>query len=455
MFVRKIRAFFVLVLFFVISCSKEEQFSQDRFENRPEGIFCAPVESSKTLENGELTFNKDHMFCVAIDMSGADFKEMRNSSRFGPSIQDQGGLVAEKAAFEYFNQCDVPFPSYYKWYRANLEIDGIAVSNVGVRKKGFFGSIYSSAPSLKINTAKYNTQQIIGNTKNITFNNNSEDPSRVIQCLFYKFLEWANYPAPRCNLANVSINGEPLGVYSHVEAIDYAFLDRNFGNHSGSLYECQLTDFRSSWLERWESKTDYTDKNKYFIAKIAYILSKTPTNDLLYKLDKYVNVKRFIQFWALEIVMNHTDGYSRNSNNTYVYFDPSDRNRATFIPSGINSYYKYNAYDDDIGLKEFTSAELSRRLSRSSEAVLLLEKEIHHLLDNVWDENAMLAIIDHFEPQIKTAQEESIYHSVSRDYLPDFRYWIERRKQLMKDALMYTGFPRGHSEPSKICHFEE
>lgn len=431
------------------SCNKEGLYEVTEWEERPDGIYCTPTVSSTTLENGELTFNKDHIFCVSIDMKTTEFAQMRNESRFGPSIQDQGGLVAKTAALEYFNQCDVPFPSYYEWYRADLTIDGVFRRKVGVRKKGFLGSIYSIAPSLKINTSKYGDNPTVGVTKNITLNNNSEDPSRVIQCLYYRFFEWANYPAPRCNLANVSINGEALGVYSHVEAIDDAFLMRNFGNSSGHLYECQLTDFRASWLNRWESKTKSTDGSKYRIAKIAHILSKTPTDELLLKLNEYVNIERFIRFWALEIIINHTDGYTRNSNNTYVYFDPNDNKRATFIPTGIN-YYEEGGDAYDISLNEFTTAELPRRLSRCPEAVKMLEDEIYYLLDSVWDEAALIKLINHFEGQIKTAQVNYFDY-----YWSDMRYWVGSRAELLKETLRRKGIPRGNSEPSKICHFED
>lgn len=451
--ISKVILFLIIMMLFSTSCYKDESYKMVKWENRPLGIPCTPTRSNATLENNELTFNKEHILCVSIKMKPASFTQMRNESRFGPSIQDQEGLTAKAAALEYFNQCDVPFPSYYNWYHADLKIDGIFYENVGVRKKGFLGSIYSTAPSIKINTSKYEDVPAIGLTNNITLNNNSEDPSRVIQGLYYKFFEWANYPAPRCNLANVSVNGEPLGVFSHVEAIDDAFLRRNFGNSSGDLYECQLTDFRTSWLSRWESKGKATNNSKYKIAKIAQILSKTPTTELLSKLEKYINIKRFIRFWALEIIINHTDGYTRNSNNMYLYFDPNDNDRATFIPTGINYFNEGDNYT--IRLKEFTTAELPRRLSRCPEAAKMLEDEIHYLLNSVWDEAALIGLIDHFEAQIKTAQIDLNDHSTLYYYLPNLRAWIQSRKESLEETLRFKGIPRGNSEPSKICHFED
>lgn len=432
----------VMILFLSSACSKMD-IDAVEWEYRHYSVPCHPTASAGTLDSEhELTFSKDHMFCVEIHMDEPDFELMRNESRFGPSVDEDGGIATKKAAFEYLNQCDVPFPSYFNWYRINLfNIDDLWF-NGGIRKKGFLGSIFSDAPSIKINLNRYKDFNPIGIHHNVIFNNNSEDPSRVIQGVFYKLLEWANYPAPRCNLANVSINEEPLGVYSHVEAIDEKFLIRNFGSASGDLYECQLTDFRASWLSRWECKTEQTDCSKYRIAKIAKILSSTPTNKLVSKLSKYVNVEKFIKFWALEVLMNHTDGYARNSNNTYIYFDPNDDDRAVFIPSGINYY----VVDHGASLKEFTTAELPRRLSRCPDAVEMFDREMQYLLDNVWNETALIALVDHFHRQAETA--ESMEHTGGRMCVERLKSWIQHRKESI------YALPRGNSKPSSICHFE-
>ena len=42
--------------------------------------------------------------------------------------------------------------------------------------------------------------------------------------------EKAGLPAPRCNFARVSMNGEDLGIYVHVEPVKKAFLRDNFRN---------------------------------------------------------------------------------------------------------------------------------------------------------------------------------------------------------------------------------
>ncbi|BDS11609.1 CotH kinase family protein [Aureispira anguillae] len=446
-----------IILSIVLHCSSCKKdlldklaYNSAEWEDRPEGIMCWPEPKNTTLENGELSFNANHMHCIMIQMHPDHFKRMRNESRFGPSIQLREGDAAKAAAYEYLNECDVAFPSYYNWYKADLIIDEVYLPKVGLRKKGFLGSIFSSAPSLKIKIDKYEQGQFVGDggSSYITLNNNSEDPSRIIQCLMYKVFEWANYPAPRCNLANVSINDEALGVYSHIEAIDRHFLQRNFGNNSGDLYEGQLTDFKVNWLLRWEPKNSSTDKNKRQLHKIARIIEGTRTKDLFYELNKYINVRKFIRFWALEVLLGHMDGYTRNSNNVYIYFDPNDNDRATFIPWGMN-YFDPEESDEEVDIREYVTAELPRRLSRTSVAAALFKQEMESLLEHVWNENKLLNLIDHFKLQVESGQEDP-YYSYS---VHELKKWVRDRREMIEDVCE-EGLPRGTHIPNEVCHFE-
>jgi len=436
-----------LSIFLVFSCKKNhlETLAANNFiwEDRPLGKPCIAIPKPTTIENGELSFNANHVHCINISMNPDDFKKMRNESRFGPPININNGTRARAAAYEYLNDCDVPFPSYYKWYKADLKIDGHFLHKIGLRKKGFLGSIFSSAPSIKINTAKYSANQPIGATPYITLNNNSEDPTRLIQCLLYRVFEWANYPTPRCNLAVVSVNNEALGVYTHIEAIDRHFLERNFGTSQGDLYEATLTDFNKKWINRWEIKTSSTDPNKNRLRKIASILETTPSADLIDELEDYINIELFIRYWALEVLLDHFDGFTRNSNNAYVYFNPNDNNRAVFIPWGMNYYFKDEKYNP---IEDYITSELPRRLSRNWTAKQLFEAEMDYLVNHVWDKNKLHQLVDQLQLQVKEGQEDLSYDY----YVQDLKEWITHRPYHVQQIYL----PRGDEFSNNRCHFE-
>ena len=312
-------------------------------------------------------------------MDPSDFEHMREESRFGPTTEKWatlwGGVVLQSI------KCDAPYPSQFNWYSGNISIDGLNISNVGIRKKGFLGSIFSEAPSIKIETNKYVTGQYLGTTKSITLNNNAQDTTRVTTCLNARVFELAGYPAPRCNLASVTINGQAMGAYSHLETIDRDFLIRQFGNDNGHLYEGQLVDFWQNCLPRWEPKTKQTNSFGQPLLTMIKTLDQVTDELLVEKLSQHLNLKRFITFWALEIILGHNDGYTSNQNNFFIYLDPDDNGRITFIPWGFENG---SNYESEWSVESYFQSRLPNRLSRIPEVIIQLENEMNLLLKQAW-----------------------------------------------------------------------
>jgi hypothetical protein len=96
-------------------------------------------------------------------------------------------------------------------------------------------------------------------TERLLLHNNLQDPSAVRQCLAYDVFRAAGHEAPRCNLAHVTVNGEDLGVYTHVEAVRSDYLRRHHASDEGDLYEGALSDFLDGWMATFDPKTNDTD----------------------------------------------------------------------------------------------------------------------------------------------------------------------------------------------------
>jgi len=442
---------FIVSFILGVSCKKiilsviadSLMYAFDLWEDRPEGIPCNQGLSNATFANQEIAFDHNHMLCVNIEMDANDFKSMREESRFGPNIYDNEGNTACAVLVEYVDQCDVPFPNEYNWYSGNIVLDGVSLGNIGIRKKGFLGSIFSPAPSLRIITDKYIAGQDLGGTSSITFNNNSQEVTRIWTSLAYYIYELANYPAPRSHLANVSINDEALGVYTRIEPLDEKFLQRVFGNSAGHLYEGQVVDFVEDWLPRWTAKTAATNNVGLPIINIAQAL-ELPDEQLISTLEQYLNIDRFISFWALEILLSMDDGYTVNRNNFFVYFDPDDGGRATLIPWGIDYYNKEGS-----DLIRFMNAELPRRLSRIPIMSAKLQIELQRLLNDVWDENFLISFIDNYSVLVETAQIDPGY-SLKVDEL---RSWVANRRNQIEYQLLFD-IPIGAEYSTGKCYNE-
>ena len=146
-------------------------------------------------------------------------------------------------------------PQPFTYHRGHTVVDGLAIADVGVRKKGFFGSIDSVRPSLIVDFNRYVPQQPIDGIGRLTLNNNKQDTSCVGQYLAYFLFRAAGVPAARAGFASVTVNGEGLGIYTLVEPIKKPFLARAFGDSAGSLYEGTVADLVPESLGKLEVET--------------------------------------------------------------------------------------------------------------------------------------------------------------------------------------------------------
>lgn len=400
-----------------------------------------------------VSFDRADMLCVGIDMAPEEFVALQGESRMGGSTNEE--MFEEVIGRLITGQCTKPLPKLYNWYQGDMRVGGIARSSVGVRKKGLLGSLVSNGrikPSLKLDTDRYIDGQRLGPTERLTLNNNNQDPSRIRTCLAYDVFHAAGYPAPLCNLAAVMVNGEPMGAYAHVEPMKKRFLRRAFGDDSGSLYEGTISDFTVDYLReasvgnlgRWEAKTEDTDLRGAPLLALVEAL-RAPDDQLIDALEPVLDVERFITFWALETLIAHTDSYTGGINNFFVYFDPGDGGRATMLPWGVDAVFTPQVIggfgDQTVGLAVFQTGTLARRLSRIPMGSAMYAAELRRLLDEVWDESRILADIDAYVAQVRTAQDDASYDET----LAELTTWVQGRRGEIEEWLA-EGVPEGPEE---------
>ena len=173
-------------------------------------------------------FETDAILYVDIEMAPDDFDTLRYEGRTINQVVKGCG----KADYEY------------TVFEAAVTVADTRFENVGVRKKGYLGSLSPARPSFKIDLAEFVPGQAWDGERRFTLHNDRQDPSHTHQCMSYAAFTAAGVPAPRCSLARVSINGVDLGIYTSVESIKKPFLEQHFDDPSGDLYEGQVADFR-------------------------------------------------------------------------------------------------------------------------------------------------------------------------------------------------------------------
>ena len=207
-------------------------------------------------------------------------------------------------------------------------------TKVGVKKKSFCGSFSNDKPCLHVDLGKYRddniaaAESLIG-SQYLTLNNSIQDPSYIRQPVGYKLFDLAGLPHSRCNFARVFVNGVPIGegivgvdspgVYVNAEPIMPCYIERNFdGNMNGNLYEIEHGDDLVRDRLRFIGVEDLSKFEDRADLKVA--IDRIDANGVA-GASEVIDMDQFIRLYAMDFFLKHWDGYSRNTNNTYLYND--------------------------------------------------------------------------------------------------------------------------------------
>lgn len=222
---------------------------------------------------------------------------------------------------------------------------------VTVHLKGVYGSLRTldqkASFSVDLNAAR--PGGTLRGQKKLKLNNMVQDPSGVHEALTYGLVRSAGLWAPRVGYAQLYVNGEYWGVYTNIEAEDDVFLDRNFGEHGGNLYEGAYgVDFIDGYEDYFECDECAHPNNRTDITAVTTVLNGDATNAAIAELDTLVDMDSFLTMMAIEAVSLHWDGYT-TANNYRIYHDPG-QDRFVFLPWGTDQTWIDEYYDPWSGL---------------------------------------------------------------------------------------------------------
>ncbi len=354
----------------------------------PPTVAPTPAPTPEETDPSDAYFAMERVLEVVIEIDPEDWDTLRHQTR---TFED---LMAEIEKY----QLSRPFASIYDWFPAKVTIDGETHTEVGVRKKGFLGSQSDTKPSLKLRYDKYVDGQSLGGVmERMTLNNSVQDPSMVNTCLSYQVFAEAGSPAPRCNFATVTVNGNNLGLYVHVEEIKAPMLARHFGSAAGNLYEGTISDFTPEYRGTIEKKTN-EDEDDWSDVDAVMAALQDPSDAGLEALAELVDLERFLSFWATESLVGHWDGYTGDRNNYHFYREPDGK--FVFIPWGVDDVFHLkddpNPFDNisEPPPSVLALSAIPNRLYNIPEWRAKYAVRLKDILKTVWDEDELLASVD-------------------------------------------------------------
>lgn len=212
---------------------------------------------------------------------------------------------------------------------------GRTYTNVTIRLKGV-GSFrpIDQKPSFSFKFNKFVPKQEFYGLSRVALNNSVQDPSYINEALCGQLFRDIGVPAARAAHAWVHLNGRDLGLYVLAEGINKDFLRRNFKTDAGNLYEAYTQDIDQD-LDQ-DNGEDISQSDLRALTKAA---REPNSNERWARLNRLLDVDRFISMMAGEILTIHWDGYWINKNNYQLYHDPAT-DRIVMFPHGMDNMFQ-------------------------------------------------------------------------------------------------------------------
>ncbi|RMH38507.1 MAG: hypothetical protein D6689_19415 [Deltaproteobacteria bacterium] len=361
----------------------------------------------------------------------------------------------------------VPYERHY--YPGTVRVDDQVFDGAGVRAKGGCGSArhLDGKPGWKIHLA-WDDPAVPGcpesrrlhGQKRLTLNNMVQDPTFLHERLGYALYRALGLPAPRAQYVRVFVNGEPWGLYLHVESIDRRFLRRRsiqFASHAGMLYEgtywCDLEpdnvppspdeddgycfsakfdDDECSDPPDGGDPLDYTP-----LAKLVADVQALPEGEFYPAIEAYVDFDRLLRQWAADAIIAHWDSYTYEIQNNYrLYHDPAT-DRWSIIQTGLDQTFARRDFDPFA-----VDGLLARRCMQEADCAAAFAATLREAVD-VFEQLDLAAVAEQVEAQIDPYVAEDPRKEVDLDTFRSradrLREWIRARPDAVRGALAARG----------------
>lgn len=281
--------------------------------------------------------------------------------------------------------------------------DGETVPNVGIRKKGGYGSNSSLADktgfSVKID--QFQKQRLDG-LQRFLLNNAQEDPTFLSETVGYTSYREIGLISPLTSHAVMTFNGEDKGIFIIKEAVADDFLERSFGpgNDGGNVYEgfyhpqdLDLGDF-ALHPEELDLK-DEVEQQRSRADMIAFATTVRTAADSTFETEVAARLEldHYLTALALDTLLGFWDSYAYFQNNYYLYHSPVT-DKFVYIPHGMDQL-QYSPPGGPRG-------RLAQRIREIPALDAKLDGEIARLR-GAWPAARLVARIDQVKAVLETA----------------------------------------------------
>ena len=235
---------------------------------------------------------------------------------------------------------------------ADLVVDGITYTNVGIRMRSSSSSLPPGLKkpfNVKLNHV-VEGQDLYG-FSTLNLNNGAVDPTLTRETIGYRILR-EYMPAPRTAYIRLHFNEVYWGLYLLVEQPNRDFLEDWFSSNDGTRYKAdrpgaaavntsRLRWFgpdTNSYITRYEAKTPTHTNAWTDLIDVIDTLNNEPAATFKAEIEQLINVDRALWYFAIMNLIINSDDCMGAGHNYYMYFDEAD-GRMNLIPWDLNEAF--------------------------------------------------------------------------------------------------------------------
>lgn len=174
----------------------------------------------------------------------------------------------------------------------------------------------------------------------LSLGNNADDLSFLRQRAAHETFRGQSVPTPYAAFYRVYVDmgagAMYFGLYTAVETLDAPFLSAQFGDPDGNLYRAANDDatFRDFSEAAFVKETNGAARDYSDIKSAITALHHRSTDPATWRaqLEKRFDVNGFLNWLAVNTVIENADAYGITADNYYLYADKRDGGRLTWIP---------------------------------------------------------------------------------------------------------------------------
>jgi len=352
------------------------------------------------------------------------------------------------------------------YYECTFQWRNVTVDSIGIRSSGL-GSRNPQKPNLRVDFDRFETKQQFLGLKSVKLDANTQDSSQIRERVTMAFFARLGLPASRETHTRLFVNDQLIGLYAVVEAVDKDFLQRNYNQNDGYLYEYNWNfDWRFQHLGTdltkyspilFDPKTHEKDPNPAPIEAFVRAANQASDADFAREVGQYIDLQKFLTHVAGETVMAEVDGILGRFGMANFYLYRFERmNLHQFIV-----WDKDNTFSDPLkdifqnanehvlmrralaapGMRDFYLAELVRAASTAGGPGGFLEQQVNRVHNQI--RSAALA-----DPNKQCPVEEFVPGGALRPCTNDdfergtahLRSFVQQRSEFVIGAAFAAGF---------------